>query len=57
MMIRSTKDFWAGLIYILFGSTAILVGRDYQMGTAFRMGLRIFPQSWAAYFSSLARFQ
>lgn len=43
MMIRSTKEFWAGLIYISFGSTAILVGRDYQMGTAFRMGPAYFP--------------
>lgn len=43
MMIRSAKDFWAGLIYIFFGSSAILVGRDYSMGTAFRMGPAYFP--------------
>jgi len=42
-MIRSAKNFWAGLIYIFFGSTAILVGRDYSMGTAFRMGPAYFP--------------
>jgi hypothetical protein len=42
-MIRSAKDFWAGLIYIFFGSSAILVGRDYSMGTAFRMGPAYFP--------------
>ena len=43
MIIRSPKDFWAGLIYILFGSVAIFVGRDYPIGTAFRMGPAYFP--------------
>ena len=43
IMIRSTKDFWAGLIYMFFGTTAIIVGRDYSMGTAFRMGPAYFP--------------
>lgn len=43
MKIRSTKDFWAGLVYIAFGLTAILMGRDYPMGTAFRMGPAYFP--------------
>lgn len=42
-MIRSTKDFWSGLLYVLFGSTAIIVGRDYSMGTALRMGPAYFP--------------
>jgi hypothetical protein len=42
-MIRSTKDFWAGLIYILFGSSAIFIARDYAMGSAFRMGPAYFP--------------
>jgi Tripartite tricarboxylate transporter TctB family len=43
VIIRSPKDFWAGLIYILFGSAAILVGRDYPIGKAFRMGPAYFP--------------
>lgn len=42
-MIRSTKDFWAGLIYIFFGASAILIARDYAMGTALRMGPAYFP--------------
>ena len=42
-MIRSSKDFWAGLIYIFFGSTAIVIARDYPMGTALRMGPAYFP--------------
>jgi hypothetical protein len=42
-MIRSTKDFWTGLIYIFFGSSAVIIARDYGMGTALRMGPGYFP--------------
>jgi hypothetical protein len=42
-MIRSSKDFWTGLIYIFFGASAILVARDYGMGTGVKMGPAYFP--------------
>jgi hypothetical protein len=42
-MIQSTKDFWSGLIYIAFGLSAIVIARDYDMGTALRMGPAYFP--------------
>jgi len=42
-MIRNAKDFWTGLIYIFFGSSAILIGREYGMGTAMKMGPAYFP--------------
>jgi hypothetical protein len=42
-MIRGTKDFWSGLLYIFFGATALIVGREYGMGTALRMGPAYFP--------------
>ncbi|HEU4345152.1 MAG TPA: tripartite tricarboxylate transporter TctB family protein [Candidatus Binatia bacterium] len=42
-MIRSTRDFWTGLIYVFFGLTAVLIARDYGMGTALRMGPGYFP--------------
>ena len=42
-MIRNPKDFWIGLIYIFFGSSAILIARDYSMGTAIKMGPAYFP--------------
>jgi len=42
-VIRSTKDFWTGLIYIFFGSSAVLIARDYGMGTALKMGAGYFP--------------
>jgi hypothetical protein len=42
-VIRSAKDFWTGLIYIFFGSSAVIIARDYGMGTALRMGAGYFP--------------
>lgn len=42
-MMRNAKDFWSGLIYIFFGSSAILIARDYSMGTAIKMGPSYFP--------------
>jgi hypothetical protein len=42
-MMRNAKDFWTGLIYIFFGSSAILIARDYDMGTAIKMGPAYFP--------------
>ncbi len=37
------KDFWAGVLYIAFGTIAFWIGRDYPMGTAGRMGAGYFP--------------
>jgi hypothetical protein len=42
-MIRSSKDFWTGLIYLFFGVSAILIARDYGMGTGGKMGPAYFP--------------
>ena len=42
-MIKNTKDFFTGLIYIFFGVSALLISRDYQMGTATKMGAAYFP--------------
>jgi hypothetical protein len=42
-MKRNPKDFWAGLIYLFFGVSAIVIAQDYPMGTAFRMGPAYFP--------------
>lgn len=42
-MIRGTKDFWSGLIYIFFGLSAAIIAREYGMGTAVKMGPAYFP--------------
>ncbi|HKE41211.1 MAG TPA: tripartite tricarboxylate transporter TctB family protein [Casimicrobiaceae bacterium] len=42
--IRHPKDFYAGVIFIGFGIAAILVGNNYALGTAARMGPGYFPR-------------
>ena len=42
-MIRSSKDFYAGILYVFFGASALVIARDYNMGTPFRMGPAYFP--------------
>jgi hypothetical protein len=41
--IRSPKDFWAGLLYAAFGAAAVVIARDYGMGSSSRMGPAYFP--------------
>jgi hypothetical protein len=41
--VRSPKDFWAGLLYAAFGGAAIVIARDYGMGSSSRMGPAYFP--------------
>jgi putative tricarboxylic transport membrane protein len=43
LSISSPKDFWSGLLYIFFGLAAVLIARDYDMGTALKMGPAYFP--------------
>ena len=40
---RNGKDFWAGIIYIVAGSGAWIISRDYGMGSAGKMGPAYFP--------------
>jgi putative tricarboxylic transport membrane protein len=63
-LIRNPKDFWSGLIFLAFGLAAIVIARDYSMGSAGRMGPAYFPTmlggilaviGLAAVFRSLAR--
>jgi hypothetical protein len=41
--IRNPKDFWTAVIYITVGSIFLFVGRDYPMGSTFKMGPAYFP--------------
>jgi len=42
-MKQNPKDFWTGLLYIFFGVSAMFIARDYNMGTASKMGPAYFP--------------
>jgi hypothetical protein len=41
--IRSPRDLWSGLLYIIFGLSAVVIGREYGMGSALKMGPAYFP--------------
>ena len=41
--IRHPKDFWTGIIFLTIGMAAIIIGLDYPMGSAGRMGPAYFP--------------
>ena len=42
--IRHPKDFYSGLIFVAFGVAAIVIGSNYALGTAARMGPGYFPR-------------
>jgi hypothetical protein len=42
--IRHPKDFFAGLLFVAFGVAAIIIGSNYSLGTAARMGPGYFPR-------------
>lgn len=43
MKIRNAKDFWSGVMFIAFGLFFAGFARQYDMGTAARMGPAYFP--------------
>ncbi len=44
MVIKSPKDFWAGVMFVAFGAgMAGIALKNYQMGSAVRMGPAYFP--------------
>ena len=42
--IRNPKDFWSGALFIAVGIAAIVLGSNYALGTAARMGPGYFPR-------------
>lgn len=43
MQIRSAADFWSGVMFAAFGLFFVVFAREYDMGTAARMGPAYFP--------------
>jgi hypothetical protein len=43
-VIKGSKDFWSGIIFVAFGVAALVMGRDYSLGTVSRMGPGYFPR-------------
>jgi len=40
---RSNQDFWAGLMFIGIGVSAMFIARSYEFGSALHMGPGFFP--------------
>ncbi len=45
MTIHTSKDFWAGIMFLAFAAVAVLAARGYAMGSAGRMGPGYFPMA------------
>ncbi len=47
--VKSPQDFWAGVLFVLCGSAALWIGRNYALGTSTKMGPGYLPTmlSWA----------
>ena len=43
MKIKDAKDFWSGVMFAAFGLGFVAFARQYDMGTAARMGPAFFP--------------
>jgi hypothetical protein len=43
LKIKNPQDFWCGILFIALGALAIYLARDYEMGSALRMGPGYFP--------------
>jgi hypothetical protein len=48
LRVSSSRDLWAGLIYLTIGAAGLWFGWAYPMGTAGRMGSGYFPKVLAA---------
>lgn len=51
--LRNPREFWAGVIYVTIGVGAILIGLDYDMGSATKMGPAFFPTMLGALLAAI----
>jgi hypothetical protein len=43
MHIRSPKDFWSGLIFVVLGAAFVALALQYRLGDMHRIGPGLFP--------------
>jgi hypothetical protein len=53
MRIRSPRDFWAGLFFVVIGCAFILMAQNYRLGDMHRMGPAMFPTLVGALLAAL----
>jgi hypothetical protein len=47
MKIKSLKDFWSGIMFVVISLLFIFAARNYEMGSSSRMGPAYFPTALA----------
>jgi putative tricarboxylic transport membrane protein len=52
-MIGRAKDFWSGMLFLVFGLGVLALARSYPFGTTTRMGPGFLPQVLAALLACL----
>ena len=53
LRIPNPKDFWTGVIFVVFGAAGVLLARDYPFGTSLKMGPGYFPTVLGALLASV----
>ena len=43
MLNKNQKDFWAGILFVIFGIGTVVVAQENALGTLSRMGPAYFP--------------
>ncbi len=43
MQIRNKRDFWSGIMFLILGLLFVVLSRQYQLGSAAKMGPGYFP--------------
>jgi uncharacterized protein YacL len=51
--LRNKRDFWAGVMFMGFGILFVILSRQYQLGTAAKMGPGYFPTVLGALMATL----
>ena len=54
--IRSPKDFWSGVLFIVIGLATVAIATGYPVGTAARMGPGYFPRALGGVLATLGAF-
>jgi hypothetical protein len=53
MQIRNHRDFWSGALFVVTGVLFMALSRQYQLGTAAKMGPGYFPTMLGAFMAVL----
>jgi uncharacterized membrane protein len=56
MQIRNKRDFWSGVMFLTIGILFVILSRQYQLGSAAKMGPGYFPTVLGGMLAALGAF-